>query len=125
VSNFDRDLLVRAQAASKMPLFTNQIPYSIADRSYVKNDVLDYCVSTDMLVTAYSPLQQGDLRVGPELLQIAKKRSVTPHQVAIAWLCSQPRIITIPMSADPSHQRTNLEAADIVLSVEEIAAIAA
>ena len=125
VSNFDRELLVRAQGASKKPLFTNQIPYSIADRSYVKNGVLDYCQSNDILVTAYSPLQQGYLRPGPELLQIAEKRSVTSHQVAIAWLCSQPRIITIPMSADPLHQRANLEAADIVLSMDEVAAIAA
>jgi diketogulonate reductase-like aldo/keto reductase len=125
VSNFSRDQLARAQAASQVPLFTNQVPYSVAERSYVKNGVLDHCRSADILVTAYSPMEQGDLRVNPELMQIALKRSVSPHQVAIAWLCSQPRVITIPMSADPSHQRANLEAADIVLSPDEIAAIRA
>jgi diketogulonate reductase-like aldo/keto reductase len=50
---------------------------------------------------------------------------VSPHQAAIAWLCSQPRVVTIPMSADPSHQRANLEAADIALSPDEIAAVRA
>jgi diketogulonate reductase-like aldo/keto reductase len=125
VSNFDRHLLARAQSASKTPLLTNQIPYSIAERSCEKNGVLEYCQSADILVTAYSPLQQGNMSVTPELLRIAVKRSVSPHQVAIAWLCSRPRVITIPMSADPSHQRANLEAADVVLSPDEIAAICA
>lgn len=123
VSNFSRDLLAAGRAASKTPLLTNQIPYSVAERSYIENGVLDYCQSADILVTAYSPLEQGAFHVSPELLQIAMQRSLTPYQVAIAWLCSQPRVITIPMSADPLHQRANLEAADIVLSADEIASI--
>lgn len=125
VSNFSRDRLARAQATSKTPLLTNQIPYSVGERSYVKNGVLAHCQAADILITAYSPLEQRDLRVSPELLQIAKERSVTPYQIAIAWLCSQPRVITIPMSTDPSHQRANLEAADIVLTPDEIAAVRA
>lgn len=123
VSNFSRDLLAAGRAASKAPLLTNQIPYSVAERSYVNNGVLDYCQSADILVTAYSPLEQRALRPSPELLQIALKRSLTPYQIAIAWLCSQPRVITIPMSTDPVHQRANLEAADIMLSADEIASI--
>lgn len=125
VSNFNQDLLVRAQIVSQTPLLTNQIPFSVADRSHMEDGLVGYCQSADILVTAYSPLEQGDMRVSPELQRIATRRLVTPHQAAIAWLCSQPRIVTIPMSADPSHQRANLEAADILLSPDEIAAIRA
>jgi diketogulonate reductase-like aldo/keto reductase len=125
VSNFNRDLLARAQTESQTPIFTNQIPFSIADRAHVKDGLLEYCQSADILVTAYSPLEQGAMRVSPEIRQVATKRLVTPYQAAIAWLCSQPRVITIPMSADPSHQRANFEAADIMLTPEEIAAIRA
>jgi diketogulonate reductase-like aldo/keto reductase len=124
VSNFDQDLLGRARAESHTPLITNQIPYSVAERSYVKNGVLEYCQAADILVTAYSPVKEMNSRASPALLQVAARRSVSPQQAAIAWLCSQPRVITIPTSADPSHQRANLEAADIVFSHDEIAAIA-
>ncbi|MFH1184183.1 MAG: aldo/keto reductase [Chloroflexota bacterium] len=60
------------------------------------------------------------MRIDQSLAEIAEARSATAHQIAIAWLCSQPRVITIPMSSDPRHQRENLEAADIVLSTREL-----
>ena len=44
---------------------------------------------------------------------MAAAHSATPFQIALAWLCSQTRVITIPMSTDPMHQRQNLEAGDI------------
>ena len=43
-----------------------------------------------------------------------------PHQIALAWLCMQPGVITIPMSRETGHQRQNLEAADIALSDAEM-----
>ena len=52
--------------------------------------------------------------------KIASDRKVTPEQIALAWLVMQPRVITIPMSANPQHQAENLSAADIVLSIEEM-----
>jgi diketogulonate reductase-like aldo/keto reductase len=43
------------------------------------------------------------------------------YQIALAWLTTQPRVITIPMSFNPQHQAENLAAADMVLSAEEMA----
>ena len=74
-------------------------------------------------MTAYSPLEQKRLRIGKGLGAVAEARTLTAQQVAIAWLCSQPHVITIPMSGDPRHQRENLEAADIVLSASELGQI--
>jgi diketogulonate reductase-like aldo/keto reductase len=51
---------------------------------------------------------------------IAEKHAATPHQIALAWLVSQPRVITIPMSFDPGHQKANLDAAGIELTPGEI-----
>jgi len=120
VSNFDLNLLQESQRQSETPILTNQVPYSVHDRSYVKNDVLRYCQENQILLTAYSPLEQGSLRSGKQLAAVAKAHSVTPPQIALAWLCNQPRVITIPMSRDSVHQRQNLEAADIALSPEEM-----
>ena len=50
----------------------------------------------------------------------AERKGATPAQIALAWLVMQPRVITIPMSFDPQHIKENFEAADILLSADEI-----
>lgn len=120
VSNFDLKLLKRSQQLSETPIVTNQVPYSLADRSYVKNGILDYCQQHDILLTAYSPIEEGNLRINPKLEAIAKTHHATIFQIALAWVISQPRIITIPMSANPKHIRENFEAAEIELSQSEL-----
>lgn len=123
VSNFDLKLLKQAAALSETPLLTNQVPYSIPDQKYFKNDVLDYCQQHDILITAYTPVKHRYTAGNEELLAAARARSITAHQLSIAWLTSQARVITIPMSGNPQHQRENLAAADIVLTQEEIEAL--
>lgn len=118
VSNFDRPLLQRAQAESETPLLTNQVPYNLGDRSYAENGVLDHCQRNDILLTAYSPVKHGRHRA---LKAIADAHSATPQQIAQAWLCAQPRVITIPMSSNPKHQAENFQAADITLTPDEMA----
>lgn len=120
VSNFDVRLLEQAQAESEAPVFTDQVPYSLADRSYVRNGVLEYCQGNDILLTAYSPIEEGRLRVSHTLQAIADAHSATPYQIALAWLIYQPRVITIPMSFNPEHISENFAAADIELSKDEI-----
>ena len=120
VSNFDLKLLQESRRLSESPILTDQVPYSLQDRSYVKNGVLEYCQRHDVLLTAYSPFEQGKLRQKKGLASVAAAHSATPFQIALAWLCQQPRVITIPMSTDTTHQRQNLEAGDISLAPHEL-----
>lgn len=120
VSNFNLKLLKQSQELSETPIITNQVPYSLGDRSYVKNGILEYCQKNDILLTAYSPIEEGTLKTNATLEAIAKAQSATTFQIALAWVISQPRIITIPMSANPKHIRENFEAAEIELSKSEI-----
>ena len=120
VSNFDLSLLKQAQTLCETALVTNQVPYSLSDRTYIENGVLDYCQANGMLLTAYSPIDQGRLRVNPALQEIAQAHQATPFQIALSWLVEQPGVITIPMSFDPQHQKENLEAAEIALTPGEI-----
>jgi diketogulonate reductase-like aldo/keto reductase len=121
VSNFDIPLMRRSQELCATPLVTNQVPYSLGDRSYVKNGMLAYCQENDILLTAYSPVAQGEMEESPALQSIADAHNATVQQIALAWLVQQPRVITIPMSGNPAHQADNLAAAEIVLSEVEIA----
>jgi diketogulonate reductase-like aldo/keto reductase len=120
VSNFNLKLLKQSMELSETPLLTDQIPYSIHDRDYAKNGVLDFCRANKVLLTAYSPVGQGHFPLNNTLRSIAEKHSATPHQVALAWLVVQPNVITIPMSFDPGHQKQNLEAAEMELTASEM-----
>lgn len=120
VSNFNLKWLERAQELSETPIITNQVPYSLSDRSYVRSGVLEYCQQNDILVTAYSPVKFRGINVNKTLGEIAKAHSATTHQIALAWLVMQPRVITIPMSHNPEHIRENFEATDIELSEKEM-----
>jgi diketogulonate reductase-like aldo/keto reductase len=120
VSNFNLKLLKEAEAHCETPMLTNQVSYSIPDQEYAKNGVLEFCQQNDILLTAYSPVKRRNIKSNPALHKIANDRKVTPEQIALAWLVMQPKVITIPMSANPQHQAENLSAADIVLSPEEM-----
>jgi len=120
VSNFNLKLLKQSQELSETPIVTNQAPYSIHDRSYVKNGVLEYCQQNNILLTAYSPVGQGSFKVGKTLQALADAHQGTPYQIALAWLVQQPRVITIPMSFDSKHQAENLAAAQVTLTDAEM-----
>ena len=120
VCNFDVKLLKQSQALSATPIITNQVPFSTSDRSYVKNGVLEYCQQNNIILTAYSPVNQGHFRVNKTLESIARAHSATPDQIALAWLVLQTRVITIPMSFNPVHIKENWDAADIILGDDEM-----
>jgi diketogulonate reductase-like aldo/keto reductase len=119
VSNFNLKLLKQAQSFSETPILTDQVPYSLPDKSYVENGVLEYCQHNDVLLTAYSPVKFRDLPVNQTLRSIADAHSATPYQIALVWLVAQPRVITIPKSLNPQHIRENFESINIELTKDE------
>ncbi len=119
VSNFKLKLLKQAQELSETPILTNQVPYRLPDKTYVENGVIEYCQQNDILITAYSPVKFRNLPVNKTVKAIAEAHSATPFQIALAWLVTQPRVITIPMSFNPQHIKENFEAGDIELTNEE------
>ena len=120
VSNFKLKLLKQSQEFSETPLLTDQVPYRLPDRIYVENGVVEYCQQNDILLTAYSPIKFRNVKVNQTLKAIADAHGTSPFQIALAWLIAQPRVITIPMSFNPAHQRENLEAMNLELSASEM-----
>jgi diketogulonate reductase-like aldo/keto reductase len=124
VSNFNLRQLKQSAALCETPLLTNQVSYSIPDRRFVKNGVLEYCQQNDILLTAYSPVKRRNIKSNKKLQQVADAHGATSPQIALAWLAVQPRVITIPMSFNPQHQAENLRAAEIELSTAEMELLA-
>ena len=58
------------------------------------------------------------------LRTLAQEKNATPAQISLAWMiCKKPYIVPIPGSRKPERVRENLGAADIELTLEEVAAI--
>jgi diketogulonate reductase-like aldo/keto reductase len=120
VSNFNLKQLEESVACSETGILTNQVSYSIPDRTCVENGVLAYCQAHDILLTAYSPVKRRFIRGSKPLQALARAKGITPEQFALAWLVNQPRVISIPMSFNPQHQAENLAAADILLTGSDL-----
>ena len=56
VCNYSRELM--AQAVKTYPIASNQVPYSMVNRS-IENEIVPYCTENNIGILAYSPLQRG------------------------------------------------------------------
>ena len=72
-----------------------------------------------MVLTAYSPLAQGELLRDEAVREVAEARGVGPAQVALAWLLGQDRVCAIPKASSDAHRQSNLDAAEIALTADE------
>ena len=87
-----------------------------------KNGVLEFCQKEGIVLTAYSPLKH-DVLENAVVKRIAAAHNVTPAQVAIQWLVRQPGVITIPKTSDIEHAQENLDALNVRLSDDDVAAL--
>lgn len=126
-----------------------QPPYSLADRSF-ERELEPLCVEEGIGVIPYSPLAAGFLtgkyhkdqpvpqsgrargiqqqffndrgwRTLEAVEDVARSRSRTPAQIAIAWLLQRPAIVAPIIGANsPEQLRAILGAEEIALSGEEV-----
>jgi 2,5-diketo-D-gluconate reductase B len=120
ISNFTCAQMDQAvEILGKGTLLTNQVevhPF-LASRK-----VVEHAQALGLTVTGYMPLAVGKVMEDETLERIGRKYNVSPAQVAIAWVASR-GIVPIPSSTRPQHQKANLEAMELRLSDEDIAAI--
>ena len=154
VSNYSLDRWRAAEAALGGPVLSNQVQYSLVERS-PERDLLPYAEAQDRVIIAYSPLAQGLLsgryhrdnlpanRVRganplflPENIEraaeligvlrgVADAHGATPAQIALAWAIRSPAVTAIPGASSVEQLESNVAAADIELSDEEDRALRA
>jgi diketogulonate reductase-like aldo/keto reductase len=123
VSNFDvddMDALWRVKGGQACA--TNQVYYSTSERG-VEFDLLPWQRRQRVPLMAYCPIDQGAAATNATLAAIGAARNATAAQVALAWVLRHPDVIAIPKAVREDHLRENLAAADIDLTVEELAEI--
>ena len=104
VSNFSARQLANAQKYTKNKIVTNQVHYSLLHREPEK-ELLAYCQKEGIILTAYSPLEIGQLAESEFDAQetVAKKYRKTPVQVALRWLIEKESVIAIPKASSKPH----------------------
>ncbi len=112
------------EAAQKFfPVATVQNRYNLADRA--SEAVLEYCARHKIGFIPWHPLAAGELaRPGSALDAAARRHTVRPASVALAWLLQRsPAMLPIPGTSQRSHLEENVAAAAIRLDATEVSAL--
>jgi diketogulonate reductase-like aldo/keto reductase len=126
VSNFDADdLNALSHVAGKGAIACNQVLYHLQERA-IEHRVIPWCERHGVAVVAYSPFGHNDFpsarSPGGRLLeQIAATHGVSPRQVALAFLTTDPVVFAIPKASSAAHAADNAAAGDLALSEAELA----
>ena len=100
-----------------------------------QKELLSYCHSKDVHITAYSPLGSGDrpdrlkkeddinLLEEETIAQIAEKHNCSAAQVLLSWGVERGTAV-IPKSVNPKRLEQNLAAADVSLDEDDMQKIA-
>ncbi len=120
VSNFSVEETREAVERSETPILTNQVKYHPYNP---QDDLLEYCLAADILLTAYTPLAKGEVFDDQRLIEIGTRHGRTPAQVTLRWLVQQAGVITIPKSSNPDHLAENIDVFDFELTEAEMAEI--
>jgi aryl-alcohol dehydrogenase-like predicted oxidoreductase len=148
VSNYSPRRWRLAEEALGSRVLSNQVRYNLIDRS-PERDLVPFAEAHGRVVIAYSPLAQGLLsgryhrasrpanRVRaanplflPEnlerasdlistLREVASAHSVTPAQIALAWVIRSPAVVAIPGASSVEQLESNVVAADIDLTGDQ------
>jgi len=121
VSNFTIPLLQQLESTAEIMPSVLQIEL----HPYLQQpELIHYCHSRGIHVTAYSPLGSGssDILKDPIVDKIASKHHKTPAQTILRWNVQQ-HLSVVPKAASVGHMQQNLQVFDFELSDEEMRAI--
>ncbi|KAH7887182.1 NADP-dependent oxidoreductase domain-containing protein [Phlebopus sp. FC_14] len=105
VSNFSIKTLEKLLKTAKIVPAVNQVelhPY------LAQPELLSYCKSKGIVVSAYAPTGYAKVRTDPTLTALASKQGVTTTQLVLAWHVARGCLAT-PKSEDEGRQKENLE----------------
>lgn len=116
VSNFPLMLLHDLVNQAKVPVAMNQIE---VHANYVREDLVNYCISRNIAVTCHTPLGGGSANANawgviavpiqePLVKSIARRLKKSAGQVLLRWLL-QRGCIVIPKSVKPARIAENLD----------------
>ncbi len=121
ISNVDEALLARARQVATVVSVQNR--YNPTDRG--SEWAVDLCQRDGLAFLPWAPIGGG--REDTEAIaKIAATHGATPRQVVLAWLLARsPAIVPIPGTGSVDHLESNVAAAGLELTHDEVASITA
>ena len=120
LSNVDPGEIERASALT--PIVSVQNRYNPSDRA--SDAVVELAEAQGFAFIPWAPVGGYQPGEGEGLAAVAKRRGVSPVQVAIAWqLARSPQMVPIPGTSSVAHLEENVAAAAIALSDDDLAAL--
>jgi aryl-alcohol dehydrogenase-like predicted oxidoreductase len=126
------NLVYREEERETIPLCIEQglaiIPWSPLARGFLtgtrKRDGGDTARATNDTFAQEMYYSEDDFVIADTVAALAKERSVTPAQVALAWVLQAPGITSpIVGATKPQHLKDLIAGADLKLSAEEVSAL--
>jgi len=118
ISNVNEAQVRTAQSVT--PIVSIQNRFNPGDRE--SDSLVDLCEQERVAFLPWAPIQNLDDNAA--ILDAAKHHEATPHQIALAWLLARsPAILAIPGTGSIAHLESNVAAATIALTPEEVATI--
>ncbi|HKA85041.1 MAG TPA: aldo/keto reductase [Acidimicrobiales bacterium] len=120
LSNVDPDEIERASALT--PIVSVQNRYNPSDRA--SDAVVELAEAQGFAFIPWAPVGGYQPGGGGGLAAVARRRGVSPVQVAIAWqLARSPQMVPIPGTSSVAHLEENVAAAAIELSDDDLATL--
>lgn len=126
VSNFSVQQLDAARrAAGSLPIVSNQVRYSIIDRT-IEDGLLQYCQQARITVIAYCPLARGLDRIRDcdptgVIDELARELQKSPAQIVLNWCLCKDGVVVIPKGNTEAHILDNCGASGWRLTGEQVA----
>jgi aryl-alcohol dehydrogenase-like predicted oxidoreductase len=88
--------------------------------------VVELCEREGLAFIPWFPLSAGDLDEAGPIARIARRHGASVYQIALAWLLARsPVMLVIPGTSTVKHLEQNIAAAEVRLSADELAELAA
>ena len=121
VSNLDlADMKAVWKIDAGRQVATNQLLYNLTRRG-IEWGLLPWLAERNVPVMAYSPIEQAKLLRVPRLVEFARRHSLTPAQVALAWLLAREGVIAIPKTSHRQRVEENAAAREVALDAAQLA----
>jgi pyridoxine 4-dehydrogenase len=118
LSNVSEHQLREAQRI--VPIVSVQNRYNSGDRT--SESMVDLCEQEQLVFLPWAPMQ--DTSADGPVSAAAKHHGVSEREIVLAWLLARsPQILPIPGTGSPDHAESNIAAAGLELSPDEIEAI--
>lgn len=109
-----------AEARRIAPIACVQNQYNVAQRD--DDPLVDSCAEAGIAYVPFFPVGGYEPLAADHLNAVAARHGATVPQVALAWLLARsPNVLLIPGTGSPAHLEENMAAADLRLTLEDLA----